>query len=109
MKYRILMPLLFLTGCSSWHVHSWFHKKPVPPDPTQLVVTGAPAGSVLLIDGAAATTDSSIAGRPLLVDVAPGRHTVEVKVRDKITYREDLYVAPGEKHSMAVLSGSRGD
>jgi hypothetical protein len=109
LKYRYLFPLLFLSGCSSWHVQSWFHRKPIPPDPTQLVVTGAPAGASLIIDGAPVNADSSLPGKPMLVDVAPGRHTVEVKVREKITYREDLYVAPGEKHPMAVLSGSRGD
>jgi len=109
LKYQYLVPLLFLTGCSSWHVNSWFHKRPVPADPTQLVVTGAPAGSVLLIDGVQAGPESALADKPQLVDVAPGMHSVEIKVRDKIAYRESTFVVVGEKHAVVVLSGSRGD
>lgn len=109
MKYLGLIPVILLTGCSWLHTHSWFHKQPVPPDPTQLVVNGAPQGSILLIDGVQAGTENPSATKPQLVDVAPGMHTVEVKVRDKITYRESTYVAAGEKHLVIVLSGSRGD
>lgn len=109
MKYLSLIPIVFLTGCSWLHNHSWFHKQPVAPEPTQLVVSGAPAGSLLLIDGVAAGTEPALADKPQVVDVAPGMHVVEVKVREKITYRENTYVAPGEKHPIVVLSGNRGE
>jgi hypothetical protein len=108
-KRLFLIPVLFLTGCSWLHSHSWFHKQPVPPESTQLVVNGAPAGSILLVDGIQAGAEKSQAGRPQLVDVAPGMHIVEVKVRDKIAYRENTYVAVGEKHLVIVLSGNRGE
>jgi hypothetical protein len=108
-KCRYLIPVTLLTGCSWWHGHSWFHKKPVPEEPTQLIVNGAPADSILLIDGAVAGTGPSLAGKPQLVAVAPGMHTVEVKLREKIAYRESTYVAPGEKHVVVVLSGNRGE
>ena len=94
--------LALLTGCS------WFHKAPPPPEPTQLVVNGAPAGSVLFVDGAAAAKENETASRPQVLDVAPGMHVVEVKVSDHVGYREQVYVAPGEKHVVIVLSGSRG-
>ena len=103
LKYLLLIPAVFLSGCS------WFHKQPVPLETTQLVVNGAPAGSILLIDGVRAGAENSSPGKPQLVAVAPGMHTVEVKMREKITYRENTYVAPGEKHLVIVLSGSRGE
>jgi hypothetical protein len=109
LKYLIWIPLLFLTGCSWLHGHTWFHKTPVQPEPTQLIVNGAPAGSILLIDGAQAGVENGLAEKPQLVAVEPGMHTVEVKVRGKIAYRESTYVAPGEKHLVVVLSGNRGE
>jgi hypothetical protein len=109
LKYRYLIAVMFLSGCSWWHGNSWFHKKPVPPEPTQLIVNGAPAGSILVIDGAQAGTENSSPGKPQVVAVAPGMHTVEVKVRDRIAYRESTYVAPGEKHPVVVLSGNGGE
>ncbi len=108
MKLRYLIPMLFLTGCSWWHNKHFFHKQPVPADPTQLVVTGAPVSSVLLVDGAEVATASTTPGKPMLVTVEPGMHTVEIKVDGKITYRENTYVAPSEQHLVTVLSGNRG-
>lgn len=99
-KPFLLLPLLLLSACS------WFHRKPVPPDPTQMVVTGAPAGSLLFVDGAPAAKENESAVRPQVVDVAPGMHQVEVKVGEQVRYRENLYVAPGETHVVSVLSGS---
>jgi hypothetical protein len=109
LKYLYWIPMLFLTGCSWLHGHTWFHKQPVQPEPTQLIVSGAPAGSILLLDGARAGAENSTAGKSQLLAVEPGMHTVEVKVRDKIAYRESTYVAPGEKHVVVVLSGNRGE
>ncbi len=109
MKYLSWFPILFLTGCSWWHGNSWFHKQPVAPEPTQLIVSGAPAGSILLIDGVQAGAENSLSNKPQVLDIAPGMHTVEVKVREKIAYRENTYVAPSEKHLVVVLSGNRGE
>ena len=109
MKHLYLIPVVFLTGCSWLHSHSWFHKQTVPAEPTQLVVNGAPAGSILLIDGVQAGAGNGSPTKPQLVDVSPGMHTVEIKVRDTIAYRENTYVAPGEKHLVNVLSGNRGE
>ncbi|MFO1465109.1 MAG: hypothetical protein U1F35_01475 [Steroidobacteraceae bacterium] len=100
---RLLLPLVvFVAGCS------WFHKTPAPPEPTQLVVNGAPAGSVLYVDGAAAAKENEGDSRPQVVDVTPGMHVVEVKVGEHVGYREQTYVAPGEKHVVLVLTDNRG-
>ena len=103
LKLTILIPLIFLSACS------WFHKKPTVPDPTELVVNGAPKGSIVLIDGTTAAPENESSERPQLITVAPGMHMLEVKVGDKISYRENTYVAPGEKHVIIVLSGTRRD
>jgi hypothetical protein len=89
-----------VSGCS------WFHRKPHAPLPAELVVTGAPAGALLLVDGAAAGQEVE-AKKPQILDVTPGTHIVEVKVGDTVTYRENTYVAAGEKRVIQVLSGAR--
>ena len=109
MKFLFLIPVVLLTGCSWLHGHSWFHKQPVPPEPTQLVVNGAPFGSIVLIDGVQIGGENTSATKPQLLEVAPGMHTIEVKVHDKVAYRENTYVAAGEKHPVLVLSGNRGE
>lgn len=96
----IFIALLCLSGCS------WFHRKPHVPPPAEFVVTGAPAGAVLLVDGTAAGHEVE-ARKPQVLDVTPGTHVVEVKVGDTVTYRENAYVAAGEKRLIQVLSGAR--
>lgn len=100
MRVLIIAALLCLCGCS------WFHRKPHAPLPAEFVVTGAPAGALLFVDGAA-TGQEVEAKKPQILDVAPGTHLVEVKVGDTITYRENTYVAAGEKRLVQVLSGTR--
>jgi hypothetical protein len=99
LKKVVLIALLLLSGCG------WFHRKPPAPDPTELIVTGAPAGAVLLVDGAPAGVTAQANDRTQVLKVAPGIHVVEVKVGDSITYRENTYVAAGEKRVVSVLSG----
>lgn len=75
-------------------------------DPTEIIVTGAPAGSLVFLDGmqtgqAAAHNDQS-----QVLNVAPGVHKVEIHVGDTVVYREDTYVGPGEHRVVIVLSGS---
>jgi hypothetical protein len=73
-----------------------------------LVVTGAPAGALLFVDGAAAGQEVE-ARKPQVLDVTPGTHIVEVRVSDTVTYRENTYVAAGEKRLIQVLSGARAN
>jgi hypothetical protein len=73
-----------------------------------LVVTGAPAGALLFVDGVAAGQEVE-AKRPQILDVTPGTHIVEVRVGDTVAYRENTYVAAGEKRLVQVLSGARSN
>jgi hypothetical protein len=98
-KKAVLLALLLLSGCG------WFHRKPPPAPPTELIVTGAPAGATLLVDGVQAGHVAEANDRTQVLPVTSGTHVLEVKVGDSITYRESTYVAPGEKHVVRVLTG----
>ncbi len=101
MKIFTFLSLLMLSGCS------WFHAKPKPaPVPPQFVVTGAPAGSIVFIDGVMTGRLTELNDRPQIVAVTAGTHTVEVRIGDTVVYREDAYIKSGEKRVITVLSGS---
>jgi hypothetical protein len=92
--------LAILSACS------WFSSRRSPqPHPTEIVVTGAPAGSIVYVDGAPAGPPAAVNDRPQVVDVAAGSHKVEIHVGDAIVYREDTYVGSGEHRVVRVLSG----
>jgi hypothetical protein len=99
-RVLIIVSLLCLAGCS------WFHRKPHVTPSAELVVTGAPAGALLFVDGAAAGQEVE-AKKPQIFEVAPGTHVVEVRMGDTVAYRENTYVAAGEKRLVQVLSGAR--
>jgi hypothetical protein len=75
------------------------------PDPTEIIVTGAPAGSIVFVDGS--QTGQAIAqnDHTQVLSVAAGAHKVEIHVGDAVVYREDTYVALGERRVVRVLSG----
>ena len=74
-------------------------------DPTEIIVTGAPAGSVVFVDGAQAGQAAAVNDRPQILNVAAGSHKVEIHVGDAVVYREDTYVGLGEHRMVRVLSG----
>jgi hypothetical protein len=76
------------------------------PDPTQIIVTGAPEGSIAFVDGSQAGQAAAVNDRPQIIDVAAGDHKVEIHMGEKIVYREETYVALGEHRVVTVLSGS---
>jgi hypothetical protein len=98
----VLMTLACLSACS------WFNsRKPPPlPNPTEIIVTGAPAGSIVLIDGVPIGQATAGNGRSRVLDVAAGAHKVEIRTGDRIVYREDTYAAIGERTVVIVKSGS---
>jgi hypothetical protein len=100
LKAFLIILLLCVSGCS------WFHHKPRAPDLTEFVVVGAPVGSMVFVDGVQAGQAKDVANQPQQVEVAPGTHVVEVRTGDTVAYRENAYVAPGEKHVISVLSGT---
>lgn len=103
-KTTLLVALICLSGCS------WFHRsKPPAPEAPQLIVTGVAAGSSLFVDGKLVDQAAAGSSRSRVIDVAPGTHTVEVKMSDKVVYRESAYVGPGDKRVVTVTSGNSRD
>jgi hypothetical protein len=100
LKLFVLITLACLSACS------WFgSRKHELPDPTQLIVTGAPAGSLIFVDGSQSGQETAISDHPQVLEVAAGAHRVEIHLGDKIVYREETYVAQGEHRVVTVLSG----
>jgi hypothetical protein len=100
LKSCLLIVLACLSGCS------WFHARSPAPDPSELIVTGAPAGSTLFLDGTQAGQETESSKRPQVLYIAPGTHTLEVRMGDTVAYRENTYVAQSEKRVITVLSGA---
>ena len=102
MRVVVLMTLACLSACS------WFGwRKPQPlPDPPEIIVSGAPAGSVVLIDGVQMAQATANNDRLRAIDVTAGAHKVEVRSGDRIVYREDTYVGLWERSVVIVKSGS---
>jgi hypothetical protein len=96
----VALGLSFLSGCA------WFHRKPPAPPPTEIIVNGAPADSIALVDGTAVGQPVARGSRSQILEVAPGPHKVEIRSGDKVIYREDTYVKPGERRIVSVLSGA---
>lgn len=99
MKAVLIILLVCVSGCT------WFHRRPPVPEPTELIVTGAPVGSIVFVDGVQSGQAKEVLNQPQQLQVAPGTHTVEVRMGDTVAYRENTYVAQGNKRVIAVLSG----
>jgi hypothetical protein len=99
LRVFLLVTLAFLSACS------WFHRKPQVPNSTEIIVTGAPAGSIVFVDGAQAAQALAVNDHPQVLNVTAGAHKVEIHVGDSVVYREDAYVGPGEHRTVRVLSG----
>jgi hypothetical protein len=94
------MILACLSACS------WFgSRRHELPDPTEIIVTGAPAGSFIFVDGVQTGQPTAVGDRPQILNVAAGAHKVEIHLDDKVVYREDTYVGLGEHRVVTVLSG----
>ncbi|HEY0745405.1 MAG TPA: hypothetical protein VGD63_01790 [Steroidobacteraceae bacterium] len=103
MKNVLFLALLCLSACS------WFHRTKTPPDPPELVVTGAPVGSVVFVDGVQNGQIAELNGKPQVLNVASGEHVVEIRTGDTVVYREQTFVGAGEKRLVKVLSGTGRD
>jgi hypothetical protein len=85
---------------------SWFHAKAPPPAPPELIVTGAPAESAVFVDDVRQSEPSAVNDKSMVLSVTEGAHKVEIRIGDRVVYREDLYVGRGDKRVVTVLSGS---
>jgi hypothetical protein len=100
MKVFILMTLACLSACS------WFgSRKQESPDPAEIIVTGAPGGSIIFIDGRQTGQATAVNDAAQVVTVAAGVHKVEIQAGGKMVYREDTDVGLGEHRVVTVLSG----
>ena len=99
-RVLVLITLTLLSACS------WFgwHKR-AQADPPEIIVTGAPMGSLVFVDGAQTGQAASRSDQSQILNVAAGDHKVEIHVGDSVVYREDTYVGPGERRVVMVLSG----
>ena len=75
------------------------------PEPTEIIVTGAPAGSIVFVDGLQTGQATATNDHTQVLDVAAGAHKVEIHVGDAVVYREETYVGRGERRMVRVLSG----
>jgi hypothetical protein len=75
------------------------------PDPTEIIVTGAPAGSIVFVDGLQSGQPTALNDHTQVLNVAAGAHKVEIHVGDTVVYREETYVSLGEHRLVRVLSG----
>ena len=93
---------MMLSACS------WFHSEGPSPvrDPPQLIVTGAAADSIVFVDDIQKGQPAVSNDKPQVVVVSEGTHKVEVRIGDRVVYREDVFVASGERRVVMVLSGS---
>jgi hypothetical protein len=95
------MALTCLSACS------WFSSRRSPPsaEPTEIIITGAPVGSLVFVDGVQTGQAVERNDQSEILRVAPGSHKVEIHVNDAIAYREETYVDPGDHRVVSVLSG----
>jgi hypothetical protein len=101
-RFFVLIALVCLSACS------WFgsRKRQSPPDPPEIIVTGAPVGSLVFVDGVQTGPAAAHNDQSLVLNVAAGAHIVEIHIGDRVVYRENTYVGPGERRVVIVLSGS---
>lgn len=58
-----------------------------------LAVTGAPAGSILVVDGQAVGDAAAYDGNPSVLRLEPGTHRVEVRAPDgAVLYRQQVFL-----------------
>jgi hypothetical protein len=100
MRVFVLVTLAWLSACS------WFASRRVQsPDPTEIIVTGAPVGSIVLVDGLQTGQATTLNDQTQVLNVAAGTHKVEIHLGDAVVYREETYVGLGEHRIVRVLSG----
>ena len=103
LKSFLFLALACLSGCN------WLHRAKAPRDPSEIIVTGAPAGSIAFVDGVQSAQIVEFNGKPQVLKVTSGEHVVEIHTGDKVVYREQTFVSAGEKRVIKVLSGTGRD
>ena len=73
--------------------------------PPTLIVKGAPAGSILFVDGLAMGNAAQFDGNPKTLAVLEGTHQVEVRLGGTVVYQEKAFASSGESHTVTVTQG----
>jgi hypothetical protein len=68
------------------------------------MVTGAPSGSLLFVDGLEMGSAAQYDGNPKVLAVLEGTHQVEVRLGTNVVYREKAFVSSGQNHNVAVAA-----
>jgi uncharacterized protein YraI len=71
-----------------------------------LIVSGAPSGSTLFVDGLAIGPANQFDGNPKVLNVLEGVHKVEVRSGPTVIYSEKTFVSNGETHTVTVVGGA---
>jgi PEGA domain len=95
----VILSFVLLSACS------WFSRRHPAPDPAEIIVTGAPAGSSVFVDGVQTGEITVASNHPQTLTVSAGNHKVEIHLGEAVVYREDTYVGQGEHRAVRVLSG----
>jgi hypothetical protein len=70
--------------------------------PPTLIVTGAPSGSLLFVDGLEMGSAAQYDGNPKVLAVLEGTHQVEVRLGTSVVHRERAFLSSGQSHTVTV-------
>ena len=70
-----------------------------------LIVKGAPAGSLLYVDGLVIGPATQFDGKPKVLTVLEGVHQVDIRQGSATVYSEKAFVSSGETHTVTVVGG----
>lgn len=101
MRYFLALVLCSLLGACELPQSTVRTGAPAP----ALIVTGAPANSLLYVDGVQMGAATTFNGKPYTVSVLEGVHMVDVRLAGKVIYSEKVFVGASETHAVNVLVG----
>ena len=67
-----------------------------------LIVKGAPAGSILYVDGLAMGSAEKFSGKPGVLAVLEGAHQVEIRAGTTLLFSDKVFIADGETHAISI-------
>jgi hypothetical protein len=73
----------------------------------QLAIKGAPADTILIVDGLAMGPASQYDGNPKVLVVEEGVHQVQIQRSGKTIHTEKAFVSNGETKTITVNAGSQ--